>query len=201
MPRGRHYYDPELQTTRLVEGEKDLSRIELYPEGSLDDPNPKWRARRVRADGIVDAVMPGDFDRDRALLQAANGEWSDAPVYELRNQDEDSTWEGHGPSPRIWQNAITNTSSIMSPQILETALPPEVDTITGIPGDSPSAPDEQVQLRVLPITEPGNYVLWGDLMGYVCTQLELWASGYEEDKNPSAAMALRDAADALKDVG
>lgn len=60
----------------------------------------------------------------------------------------------------------------------------------------PAAAGDQAQLRVMPISVPGNYVLLDDIVAL----LGLWANAYEEDKNPSAALALRDAVDALKDI-
>jgi hypothetical protein len=192
MPRGRQYYDPELQVNKLVEGEKDLARIELFPVGQdstarLPEEHGKWVARKVEADGSVSGYTPGDFDHDRAQTQAEQI-WPGLQVFEIRSEIEDSTWEGTGPSPRLWQNAIGEVAPAVGPTIL-----PEGEEILYPPQDDQG----QVQLRVLPISEPGAYVLLSDIKSL----MEMWASQYEEDKNPSAAMALRDVVDALKDAG
>lgn len=193
MPRGRHYYDPELQVNRLVEGESDLTRIELFPVGQestsrLPDDHGKWVARRVETDGSISGYTPGDFNHDAAQAQAEMI-WPGLQVFELRSEIEDSTWEGMGPSPRIWQNA----ASVVTPAVGRPTLLPEGEEILYPPQDE----NGQTQLRVLPISEPGAYVLLSDIKGL----LEMWAAQYEEDKNPSAAMALRDVVDALKDAG
>jgi hypothetical protein len=188
MPRGRHYYDPELQVPKLVEGEQDLARIELFPVGQdstarLPEEHGKWVARKVETDGSISGYTQGDFDHDRAQTQAQQI-WPGLQVFELRSEIEDSTWEGTGPSPRLWQNAIGEPTPAVD-------LPPGEEILY------PPPEQEQVQLRVLPISEPGAYVLLSDIKSL----LEMWASQYEEDKNPSAAMALRDVVDALKDAG
>ena len=51
-------------------------------------------------------------------------------------------------------------------------------------------------MRGLAVAEPGTYLLLSD----VCDWLESWAVGFEVDKNPSGALALRDAVDALKSL-
>jgi hypothetical protein len=238
MPRGRQYYDPIVQVPGKVSGEPDLSRIELYPEGGPEDPNPKWRARRIQADGSVAELTDGDFDHDRALAQA-QAHWADLPVYELRNEGEDSTWEGHGPSPRLWQNSSPETGAATPPAVphlsggpspevaasgagaeqrsvaeeivsemmtLVEELPPGFEGGGGQSekfrellshGSTPQPTEEQAQLRVLPIDEPGVYVRLADIVDL----LELWAVAYEVDKNPSGALSLREAVDALKEIG
>ena len=188
MPRGRQYYDPIEQVPSSVEGESDVSRIELFPVGQdstsrLPEDIGKWVGRKVERDGSVSGHTPGDFVHDRALKQAQDT-WPGLGVYELRSEIEDSTWEGVGPSPRIWQN----TSPV-------TAVPDRIYPDLTPAGDSPDP--EQAQLRNLPIDEPGVYVRLADILSL----LELWAVAYEVDKNPSAAMALREAVDTLKDVG
>ena len=186
MPRGRQYYDPILQTGAKVEGAPDLSRIELFPIGQdstsrLPEEIGKWVGRKVEPDGTITGYTPGDFDHDRALTQAQQI-WPGLEVYELRSEIEDSTWEGTGPSPRLWQGA----SDIVEPR----DPPPALEVV-------PQPTEEQVSLRLLPVTELGSYVLLSD----ICNLLEMWAVSYEVDKNPSGALALREAVDALKDVG
>lgn len=194
MPRGRQYYDPILQAPGKVEGETDYSRIELFPAGPeslgrLPQEQGKWIGRRIAADGSIAEEAPGDFDHDNALRQAEQM-WRGLTVYELNAENEDSTWDGTGPSPRIWQTSIgandfTPPIQIFGESALSASLPPAVDE------------PESVQLRVLPLTEPGTYVLLDDIRAL----LESWAVAYEGDKNPSAALALREAVDVLKDVG
>lgn len=188
MPRGRQYYDPILQVDQTVQGDSDLSRIELFPVGQdstsrLPEDIGKWVGRKVERDGSVSGHTPGDFDHDRALRQAQDT-WPGLAVYELRSEIEDSTWDGVGPSPRLWQ---TPAPPVQVPETIYPDLPPA--------GDLPDP--EETQLRVLPIDEPGTYVRLADILRL----LEMWASAYEVDKNPSAAMALRDAVEALGEVG
>lgn len=195
MPRGRQYYDPIEQHPAIVGGEKDLARIELYPEGDAEDPNPKWRGRRITEGGLVAEILPGDFDHDRALAQAQSA-WADLPVYELRSAGEDSTWEGQGPSPRLWAQQSEEIKNFVPDEQHETAIEKLLDTM-GSEQAASEPTEEQAQLRMLPIRVLGNYVLLDD----ICDLLELWAAAYEADKNPSAAMALREAVDTLKEVG
>jgi len=177
MPRGRQYYDPIVQVSKPVETSDDLSRIELVPTGLETGDGgeiSKWVGRRIGSEGAILEVSPGDFDHDRALAQAKEL-WPGLEVFELRSESEDSTWDGTGPSPRLWQAAPLEASA----PILEAV--PKV---------------EQVQLRIFPVTEVGTYVLLEDIRAL----LNMWAAQYEEDKNPSAALALREAMDALREV-
>ena len=193
MPRGRQYYDPIVQVPGKVEGAQDLSRIELYPEGAPDDPSPKWRGRRISPDGLIAEVAPGDFNHDRALEQAQQM-WPGMTVYELRSETEDSTWEGHGPSPRMWQAAYQEA-------------PPGVSAIerNGVrieyeqPAEDvpPAVSEDQAMVRLLAAPEPGAYVLLTDVVAL----LEGYARQFEDEKNPSGALALREAAEALKEIG
>ena len=54
MPRGRQYYDPIVQASGIVEGDRGLARIELYPEVIPRTRTAKWRGRQVTADGSID---------------------------------------------------------------------------------------------------------------------------------------------------
>ena len=56
---------------------------------------------------------------------------------------------------------------------------------------------EQVPLRVIAVERPGTYVLLEDIRSL----LEVWAMSYDEVKNPSGAVALREALEALKEIG
>lgn len=187
MPRGRQYYDPIVQVPGTVEGENDLSRVEVFQDESF-----KWWGRQVAADGSLTGNRIGDFDH-ATLLNQVREAWPTLPVYELRNEGEDSTWEGHGPSPRLWQQAIENRQDMSSggravaflPES-ETSVPPTVEPT-----------EEQGMLRLIPVEQPGAYVLLAD----ICSLLEAWADSYESAKNPSGAMALREAVDTLKDIG
>jgi hypothetical protein len=192
MPRGRQYYDPIVQVPGTVEGEQDLSRIELFPEGSPEDANPKWRGRLIDAKGLVASVTSGDFNQERALEQAKQTFGEHLSVYVLRDEGQDSTWEGHGPSPRLWQR----------PGATPTEIPPAVppfDLKVDQEGQEEiwRPTEEQAPLRLLVAPEPGPYALLSDILGL----LEMWAVSYEVDKNPSGALALRDAVDMLRDIG
>ena len=218
MPRGRQYYNPLTQAPDTVQGETDYTRIELFPAGAeslarLPQEQGKWIGRRIAADGTVAEEAPGDFDHDTALAQAT-GLWPGLMVYELNAENEDSTWDGIGPSPRIWQNSIAMMGGGAT-QHAATSLPPAVildraDEIRNFVPDHPEdtaigtligqlreEDEQQVALHVLPIAEPGVYVLLDD----ICAWLEQSAVVAEVDKNPSAALALRDAVDALKEIG
>lgn len=186
--RGRHYYDPITQTESFVQQSEELSRIELYPESDARDgaqgERLRWVGRLIGPDGMIVETAPGDFDHDRAMVQAQEL-WPNLTVYELQEESEDSTWTGFGPSPRMWRGGKHNVGRGAFPE-----------RGTSIPND-PLTPAVQAQLRVFPISEPGAYVLLDDVRGL----LELWAVQYEVDKNPSGALALREAVDMLKDVG
>lgn len=197
MPRGRQYYDPIVQVPSKVEGAANLERIELYPEGSPEEPRPKWKARHVGSDGFVLAVTPGDFDHDTALAEAERN-WPGLTVYELRDEGEDTTHDGFGPSPRLWQNNLSPlvTNPPDGPFVSEYKARKDVPTaLEPSPGEGTLNPlDEQMQLRIMPVAQPGNYVLLPDILNL----LEVWAVQYENEKNPSGALALREAVDALR---
>jgi len=193
MPRGRQYYDPIVQVPGTVEGENDLARVEVFQDETL-----KWWGRQVASDGSLTGNRVGDFDH-ATLLKRVRETWPTHPVYELRSEGEDSTWEGHGPSPRLWQNSSPETGLLGSPPVdLQSGPSPDAAT-SGAGGEPvpPAVPDGEAPLRILPITEPGVYVRLED----ICGLLEMWAVAYEVDKNPSGALALRDAVDMLKDIG
>ena len=103
--------------------------------------------------------------------------WPGLTVFELPDEQTDSTWEGIGPSPRMWQRGI-------SPDVTPVLEPPE-NTTEAVP-----------VMRGLTVAEAGTYLLLSD----VCGWLESWAVGFEVDKNPSGALALREAVDALKSL-
>jgi hypothetical protein len=213
MPRGRQYYDPIVQVPGTVEGENDLARVEVFQDETL-----KWWGRQVASDGSLTGNMVGDFDH-ATLLKRVHESWPTHPVYELRSEGEDSTWEGHGPSPRLWQQAIENRQDLSDAGRAITFLPdsspetgllgsppvdlqsgPSPDADTSGAGDEPIPPavqSDEAPLRIIPITEPGIYVRLED----ICGLLEMWAVAYEVDKNPSGALALREAVDALRDIG
>ena len=181
MPRGRHYYDPIVQTGAVVEGENDLSRIEFY----LDD-DQKWKGRRVASDGSVVEVDDGDVDQAGALARAQN-RWPGLTVYELLGPREDSTWEGHGPSPRAWQ-----PTNVLTPVPLEE--PMEVHETP--PQEVVAARDAQAPINGLRVSDPGLYLRVED----VVLVLEEWSQQYDLDRNPSGALALREAAQAFRET-
>ena len=193
MPRGRQYYDPIVQVPGTVEGENDLARVEVFQDETL-----KWWGRQVASDGSLTGNMVGDFDH-ATLLKRVHESWPTHPVYELRSEGEDSTWEGHGPSPRLWQNSSPETGVAAPPVDLQSGPSPDADTSGA--GDEPIPPavdqSDEAPLRIIPITEPGIYVRLED----ICGLLEMWAVAYEVDKNPSGALALREAADMLRNIG
>lgn len=210
MPRGRQYYDPIVQVPGMVEGDRDLSRVEVFQDESL-----QWTARQVAADGSLTGATLKDFNHD-GLLKLVGEWWPTLAIYELRSEGEDSTWEGHGPSPRIFQNSSPETGASGAPlpeppsgpspdkgagdEQLPTQPTAEIEVSGNIHGWEGSDADymaEQVPLRLIPVVELGSYVLLSD----ICDLLEMWAVSYEVDKNPSGALALREAVDVLRDVG
>lgn len=200
MPRGRQYYDPILQVDSTVEGAPDLSRIEMFPAGPesesrLPQDIGKWIGRRINPDGSIAEEASGDFDYERALHQAQDL-WPGLTVYELRAENEDSTWDGSGPSPRLWQ------------KMAKMSVPPEFrnsapETRVGHPPETlPSGPSSKAvtseagaELHALQVTQPGMYLRLEDIL----TLLEEYAAQFDQENNPSAALGLREAAQALRE--
>lgn len=211
MPRGRQYYNPLTTTPETVQGETDYRRIELFPAGAeslarLPQEQGKWIGRRIAYDGSIAEEAPGDFDHDTALAQATSL-WPGLMVYELNAENEDSTWDGIGPSPRIWQNVQAVQQAVeadpgrsateVAELIRADAFPPAVNTALadGLTEEEARTAGRIVHALVAPL--PGSYVRLQD----IALLLEDYAVQYDEEKNPSAAMALRAAAEALKEVG
>lgn len=192
MARGRHqYYDPILQVPSTSEGAPNLERIELFPAGQesearLPDQIGKWIARRIDPEGRVAEESSGDFDHDRALAQAQQM-WPGLPVYELNAEIDDSTWEGVGPSPRLWHGAQGASVEPLRLQPIEEQPQPNLTPA----GEEFSRPQ---MIRVMQAALAGNYILAED----VITLLEGYAQQYDQENNPSASMGLREAAAALR---
>lgn len=183
MPRGRQYYDPEIQVNRPVEAPADLARIEFYPELDGSGQIGRWLARRIDHDGRIVDYTAGNFDHDAELAHAQEL-WPDLTVYELPDEQTDSTWDGTGPSPRLWQQTTAEES-------------PSAPVVPLFSVDDPLPEGEQMPLRVIAVERPGTYVLLEDIRAL----LEVWAMSYDEVKNPSGAVALREALEALKEIG
>lgn len=216
MPRGgRQHYDPIVQAPATVQSASSR-RIELFPEQDVRDnaATLRWVARLVDEQGRIIQKSAGSFDHDDALRQAQEL-WPGLEVFELREESEDSTWEGMGPSPRLWQGSSPGDADGASQEPL---LLPDGVGASREPGDDELPPgfgggghsgyvtpladlvDERLtevppagQLRVLPIGEPGMYVLLGDVLSL----LHIWESQYAREKNPSAEMALQEVREAL----
>lgn len=171
--RGRHYYDPITQPP-LAEGEqRDVSRIEVFQDPA-DPTLRRWCARYVLPDGRVDSGSIEDTDRDRVISMAQEA-WPGLDVYELQDPGEDSTWEGMGPSPRLWQSNIA----------------PYVETPTET--FTPAVEAETPQLNAITVT--GTYVLLEDVLAI----LESYAAHFDRESNPSAALGLREASAAFRE--
>lgn len=190
MPRGRQYYDPIIQAPSRVDT-PESRRIELYPEHDVRDnvESLRWCARLIGDDGLIAEQAPGSVDHDDALQQA-QALWPGLEVFELREESEDSTHEGMGPSPRLWQNT--------PPQM---GFPGE-RILTEVPPAPPEPPDmhladlaERPVIAMFPISVPGTYIRVED----VVVLLEGYAVQYDEQGNPSGALALREAAAALRE--
>lgn len=219
MPRGgRQHYDPIVQAPATVQSASSR-RIELFPEQDVRDnaATLRWVARLVDEQGRIIQKSAGSFDHDDALRQAQEL-WPGLEVFELREESEDSTWEGMGPSPRLWQRAIEAAGVTKgqfhdvlreAAEVVEAhqgSSPGDADGASQEPdslllpegvGASPEPGDDELPpagaLRVLPIGEPGMYVLLGDVLSL----LHVWESQYAREKNPSAAMALQEVREAL----
>ena len=217
MARGRQYYDPIIQAPSRVES-AGTRRIELYPEQDVRDNTVtlRWVARLIGEDGLIADKSPGSFDHDDALRQA-HELWPGLEVFELREESEDSTWDGMGPSPRLWQNAVAAAgvtkeqfTSVLheaantveahqgsSPGDADGAsrqTPPQGPLPEGV-GASPGPGDDQPQqLHALTAGKTGTYVHLDDVI--VC--LEYFAAQFDGD-NPSAALGIRQAAAALRE--
>jgi hypothetical protein len=210
MPRGRQYYDPIIQAPSKVESAASR-RIELYPEQDVRDNavTLRWVGRLVDESGILDKA-PGSFDHDDALRQAQE-KWPGLEVFELREESEDSTHEGFGPSPRLWQQPTDQNREVpewamdhLVAEVKESLTPAgEVHEIgrklghtlgLGLVSDVPEAREASTHaIRAILATEPGAYVLIQDIVA----MLEEYATQYDEQGNPSGALALREAAAAL----
>lgn len=193
MPRGRQYYDPIVQVPGKVEG-APTKRIELYPEGSITDGGGgdqqlRWVGRLIGDQGEVVATANGSFDHDDALRQAQEL-WPGLEVFELREEGEDSTWDGMGPSPRLWQGAQQATPGERLLDLPESAYPEDSVPLAVVP-DPPEG--EGIPIRAFAV-EAGTYMHIDDIKRLLLT----WADQYEEDRNPSAAMAMREAAETLQ---
>ena len=185
--RGRQYYDPEIQTTRFVPGLEDLNRIEIYPVGPestarLPQEIGKWAARRVDGQGGIVDQGASDTQQERTI-DLARERWPGLEVYVLGAEIEDSTWEGVGPSPRLWRHADHAQT-----------LPPAVDRDEIIERIADGVQEHGPRvLRAIVATDPGSYVHINDIV----LVLEEYAQQYDEQGNPSGALALREAAAAL----
>ncbi len=76
----------------------DAERIELFPDGDR-----KWHARLIDHDGqVIGEANGGSFDREWVEQDAA-AQYPDLIIYQMETENDDSTWQGKGPSPRLWQ--------------------------------------------------------------------------------------------------
>jgi hypothetical protein len=193
--RGRQYYDPEIQTTRFVPGQEDLNRIEIYPVGPestarLPQEIGKWASRRVDGQGNVVEQGASDTQQDRTIA-LANERWPDLEVYVLGAEIEDSTWEGVGPSPRLWRNA--QGVDIARSYITDEPVTIAMEDVT--PAVEDVRPGEMNVVHAFTVPVTGVYVALDDIL----LTLEYYARQYDEQGNPSGALALREAATALKE--
>ncbi len=90
--------DEEKPIGRIFKTKDDPERIELYPDGDR-----KWHARLVDHDGNdIGEANGGSFDRSWVEKDAAE-RYPDLIIHQMEDEQEDSTWEGKGPSPRLWK--------------------------------------------------------------------------------------------------
>jgi len=195
MPRGREYYDPIVQVPSRVQSAAD-GRIELYPEQDVRDNTVtlRWVGRLVADDGRIIDKAAGSFDHDDALGQAQEL-WPGLQVFELREESEDSTHDGFGPSPRLWQTTSMGPAPLVGVDDREWVSAASVEPMPGIPPAVDEVrPGDMNVVHAMSVPEPGTYVLLSD----VCLTLEYYARQFDGDNNPSAALGLREAAAALR---
>ena len=90
--------EPNKPVGRIFKTRADAERIELYPDGDR-----KWHARLVDHDGNdIGEANGGSFDREWVEKDAAE-QYPDLIIHQMESEDEDSTWMGKGPSPRLWK--------------------------------------------------------------------------------------------------
>lgn len=211
-PRGRNYYDPILQTPSSIAGQEDKSRIEVFPVG-MDSPSRlpseigKWASRRVDATGAVVEQGPSAGEQGEAIRQAET-KWPGLEVYFLSAEIEDSTWEGMGPTPRLWQSPFeqpalqSNEEGLFGHEKIAgrpADLTPAVEPLTPEQEESLRShgllPEEAV-LHAIRVQNPGTYVH----LENVLQVLEGYAQQFAADSNPSAALGIREAAKALSEA-
>ena len=183
----RQHYNPITQVPELIGEAQDLTRIEFFPDG-----DGKWHGRKINAQGGIEATSPGAFDHGTALAEAESI-WPGIPVYEIREESDDSTWEGVGPSPRRWGSGAQPPAPAPEREAL-TQFAEDVLENGVVPWIAPEADaPEPMQVRGLNV-EPGQYLHRDD----VVVLLESYAAEYDSRGNPSGALALREAAEALR---
>jgi len=92
--------EPEKPLGRIFKTKADAERIELFP-----DSDRKWHARLIDHDGnIIGEANNGSFDQQWVEKDAAE-QYPDLIIHQMESEEEDSTWMGKGPSPRIWKKA------------------------------------------------------------------------------------------------
>jgi hypothetical protein len=198
VPRGRQYYDPIIQAPSKVESASDR-RIELYPEQDVRDNTTtlRWVGRLVDDTGQIIDKAAGSFDHDDALRQAQEL-WPGLEVFELREESEDSTHEGMGPSPRLWQNQVPLPPGFAGGghSAYETPLADLAEARGHVPPAVVEAPPEEFRIMPLVIERPGIFIRVEDVL----TLLEGYAAQFDGENNPSAALGLREAASALREA-
>lgn len=187
MPRGRQYYDPIIQVPSSVDGAENKERIEVFPIG-MDSPSRlptevgRWASRRIAADGSI-AEQGKSAAQQYEAVSMAQAQWPGLEVYTLTMEIDDSTWDGVGPSPRLWQMPSSNIPSVT----------PALEVVPTEDSENQQSPP---QLHFLTVGAPGVYLRLEDILAV----LEDYATQFDAESNPSAALGLREAANALKEA-
>lgn len=85
---------------------EDVERIEIW----LDETDQRWYGRAVDGAGTITATTAG-FPQEHYLLDAAEAEWPGVPVFQIRDQLEDSrNIQVYGPPQRLWGRQPEATS-------------------------------------------------------------------------------------------
>jgi len=90
--------EPAKPVGRIFRTKDDPAKIELYPDGDR-----KWHARLVDLEGNdIGEANGGSFDRNW-VEEDARQQYPDLEIIQMESEDDDSSWTGKGPSPRLWK--------------------------------------------------------------------------------------------------
>ena len=125
--------------------------------------------------------------------------WPNLAVYELRSRGGGLDVGGARAVPEDFGSSNAPRSGTCSSRTTRDRTSEKLlDQIRVRGRHRPKLTDEQVPLRLIPDRRARRLRA---SRRHLRRCLEMWAVSYEVDKNPSGALALREAVDALRDVG